>query len=515
LPTREWAARVEAVEKTYRTSTSRVRALKGVTATFPRAALSAVVGPSGSGKSSLLRLVSGIDRPTAGTIEIGSARLDRARERTLRRIRRGSVGYVFQRPSDNFVSYLTVGEHLRLAARSASRPWEVNMVRLLDDLGISHRIDHLPSELSGGEQQRAAFAQVLASGADVVVADEPTAELDDHSARGLLGRVRALVEDGFTFILATHDRGVMRLADDVLELDHGVVKPRRRPEAASGLGWSASARTRGGPGAAPPSSSATPVLEVRRVSRSYRRGEETVHAVENASLTLREGEVVGLIGRSGSGKTTLLSLISGWEPPDGGRIEWADGRPMKVYVPWKDLAVVPQRLGLMDSFTVRENVEYPARLGDVLDERRDTVDELLGALGLGELQHRYPSEISVGEQQRAALARALVLSPRLLLADEPTGHQDRATMERVFAAMRRAAEEGTSCLIATHDEEAASRLDRVISMADGRVRERDTEPTKEHRREEHDPADRAVSVPEESPPDDHERWRRPPSDAGA
>ncbi len=213
-------------------------------------------------------------------------------------------------------------------------------------------------------------------------------------------------------------------------------------------------------------------MELRGVSKFYPRGTEVVRAVQDASLTLHEGELVGLIGRSGSGKTTLLNIVGGWERPDEGHVVMVDVDPVESVPPWSDVSVVPQRLGLIDELTIRENIEYPARLSGQLEEVRWLADGLIDSLGLDGLQTRYPSETSVGEQQRAAIARALVLSPRLLLADEPSGHQDRGWADAVFEALRRASEEGTTCLTATHNEDIVRYLDRILSMSDGRIGER-------------------------------------------
>ena len=482
----EVAARCDDLVKTYRTASGEVRALKGLSAEVPAAALLAVVGPSGSGKSSLLRLIAGLDRPTSGTLVVEGTSVHDASARTLRRFRRATVGYLFQRPSDNFLPHLTVGEHLRLASGLTHRPPRLEQHELLSTLGIGDRIDHLPSELSGGEQQRAAIAEVLMGGASIVVADEPTAELDSVSAEHVMDTMVALARAGVTFVVATHDRSVMRRADDALELDHGVrrssdASPADASERAGASGFRPAPRGQGPPRDradrwAPPQTAPAPepelplVLEATGVSKAYRRGDEVVHALDGVGLALAPGELVGLVGRSGSGKTTLLNVIAGWERPDRGAIERFGRAGRAGAVPgWDELAVVPQKLGLFDELTVRENLEYPARLSGRLDELRGRVDELMDDLAIGHLAARYPKETSLGEQQRATVARALVLSPTLVLADEPTGHQDAVSERRVLEAFGRAAAEGASCLIATHNVTLAPRLDRVLEMADGRL----------------------------------------------
>ena len=211
-----------------------------------------------------------------------------------------------------------------------------------------------------------------------------------------------------------------------------------------------------------------PVLRLHGLSKSYRRGTELVTALSDAGLTMRPREMVGVVGRSGSGKTTLLNVIAGWEQPDRGNVA-LEGRVLEAMPPWSRLAMLPQRLGLIEELTIAENVEYPARLAGVLPARDALIHRLLEALGLDAVQHRFPRETSLGEQQRAALARALVLTPVIMLADEPTGHQDRGWMERMLDAVRRSADEGTACLLATHDDEVADFVDRVFTMTDGEL----------------------------------------------
>jgi putative ABC transport system ATP-binding protein len=223
------------------------------------------------------------------------------------------------------------------------------------------------------------------------------------------------------------------------------------------------------------------LVELRAVSKTYRRGPEEVHALRAVSFVLRPHEVVGLIGPSGSGKSTLLNILCGWERADGGSIGWdGDGRGVRlVDRPWQDLAVLPQRLGLIEELTIRENIELPARLapggGDTATgpsrrQLRERADALLVGFGLDGLAGRMPGEVSIGEQQRTAMARALLLSPKLLLADEPTGHQDEGWGRVVFRALRLAAREGTACLVATHNLEAIPFTDRVLGIRDGQVR---------------------------------------------
>jgi ABC-type lipoprotein export system ATPase subunit len=217
---------------------------------------------------------------------------------------------------------------------------------------------------------------------------------------------------------------------------------------------------------------AEPLLEARDLDKTYRRGAERVHALRGIDLALFPGELVALVGPSGSGKSSLLGVLAGWEPPDAGQLTWAaSGRGAPG---WTELATVPQALGLLDDLSVRENVALPVRLR--LGRHRATegrTEELLGLFGLAELADRSPWETSLGQQQRAAVARALVLTPQLVLADEPSAHQDAAWVHDVFAALRQVVHDrGAACLVATHDPDALRFADRVLHLADGELSER-------------------------------------------
>lgn len=227
----EAAAVCVGVVKIYWTATGEVHALKGIDAAFSRGAVTAVMGPSGSGKSSLLRILAALDRPTAGSVRVGETELGGLGRRELRRLRRRQTGYVFQRPADNLVSYLTVAEHVQVAARirGLDEGDAGGGGHLLQLLGLWERRDHLPRQLSGGEQQRLAFAQAVVGTPDLVVADEPTAELDSASARDLLDVVVALAREGFgAFVVSTHDPEVVAAADATLHLRHGALEAESR-----------------------------------------------------------------------------------------------------------------------------------------------------------------------------------------------------------------------------------------------------------------------------------------------
>ena len=209
--------------KEYVTATGTVRALKGVDAAFPAGRVTAVVGPSGSGKSSLLRILACVDRPTAGSVRVGDLDVAALGARGRRRVRRRQVGYVFQQPGDNLLPYLTAREQLDLAARLRGGRSAGEADRLLAALGLEHRAGHRPDQLSGGEQQRLAFAAAVIGGPALVVADEPTAELDSEAGERLMQAVLGLREQGTSLVLSSHDPVVTGAVDGILRLHDGEV----------------------------------------------------------------------------------------------------------------------------------------------------------------------------------------------------------------------------------------------------------------------------------------------------
>ena len=209
--------------KEYATASGTVRALKGVDAAFPAGRVTAVVGPSGSGKSSLLRILACVDRPTAGSVRVGGVDVAAMGARGRRRVRRELVGYVFQQPGENLLPYLTARGQLELAARLRGRERPGEADRLLAALGLEHRAGHRPEQLSGGEQQRLAFAAAVIGGPALVVADEPTAELDSEAGERLMQAVLGLRDQGTSLVVSAHDPVVTGAVDGIVRLHDGEV----------------------------------------------------------------------------------------------------------------------------------------------------------------------------------------------------------------------------------------------------------------------------------------------------
>ena len=214
----------------------------------------------------------------------------------------------------------------------------------------------------------------------------------------------------------------------------------------------------------------TAPIAVEGLTRRFRRGPETIVAVDNVTFELSPGELTVAAGPSGSGKTTVLSILAGMERADSGVIRTGDPLPAGVPIaklPWRQLSFVPQSLALLDELSVWDNINLPARL-DPSSAGRET-DELLEAFEIAHLAPRYPSQTSGGEQQRTAIARALRLSPFVVIADEPTGHQDRRRVDMVLGLLRQHAYAGNIVLISSHDSAVIDAADRVMTLADGRL----------------------------------------------
>ncbi|RBM09734.1 ABC transporter ATP-binding protein [Novacetimonas cocois] len=220
-------------------------------------------------------------------------------------------------------------------------------------------------------------------------------------------------------------------------------------------------------------------LHLEGVCRSYRSGEETLHVLKGADLVLRPGEIVALVAPSGTGKSTLLHLAGLLEYPDGGRvvIDGVDaGRlndTQRTEIRRDRIGFVYQFHHLLAEFTARENVILPQMIAGVSRRKAKTrADELLCAFGLEHRLDHLPGKLSGGEKQRVAIARALANRPRILLADEPTGNLDVQTSDTVFDALiAMVRDHGVAALIATHNMDLAVRMDRIVTLRDGKLHE--------------------------------------------
>ncbi len=475
----------------------RAVALQGLTMSVQPGEVVVVFGPSGSGKSTLLRILARLDMPSAGTVTVFGDDLRELRGRTLRDYRGRVLGYLDQHYSLALAPELTVRELVAqqpaLLGQERSRRLR-RADELLERVGLADRHEARPAELSGGEQQRVALAAAIAHGPRLLIADEPTGELDAANARSAYALIGELArEQRLTAIVVSHDPQAASIADRVVHIRDGRVSAEsaserghaeeivlarggwlRLPEEllrVSGIAARASARVEDGgivispasereqaPEDAAPRAEARPgavVAEVRALTKSY--GARRV--LDGVTASFRAACLTVVTGPSGSGKTTLLHALAGLGSPDAGEVAVL-GREPDEQLRRSEIALVAQDAHLIPFLTARENVEL------VLELRRADRAAAVAALesvGLGELVDERVSRLSTGERQRVALARAIAARPKLLLADEPTARLDEANARTIGALFARlAAETGAAIVCATHDP-------ALIDQADARL----------------------------------------------
>jgi ABC-type lipoprotein export system ATPase subunit len=501
----EHALRARELFHLYRAPHGDVAALRGLTFTVETGGTVAILGPSGSGKSTLLTLCAGFGSPSSGELEVLGVRFAGASARERTRVRRRSIGLVRQHYHLSLPRELTVEEIVAFPLRLLGRRAPGRVDRLLREAGLARRAGARPDELSGGEQQRVALCAALAKRPALLLADEPTGELDARSTAELVELLVGLAErDGTTVVVVTHDPDVAaatgrvvhvrdgRLAAEggsrpVLLVDEqGWLRLPRRLREDSGLGDRVRARATWGRvelvveepewRSRPPAPRLDPVekrsteVAVDRVTKRY--GATGTEVLDRLSFTFVPERLHVLAGSSGSGKTTLLNLLAGLDYPDEGEV-WVGGERVDALSPAQAalfrqrlLGYVSQHSTLVAFLTALENVELALALrGFAEDEARRRASRWLEFVELNDLAGRRADRLSGGEQRRVALARAFAPGPRVLLADEPTAHLDRITGRRVIALLGDAAHEaGITVIAASHDRDLAAAADTVLRL---------------------------------------------------
>ena len=503
------------VFRVYPSAEGGVAALQGLTLTVQHGELCVVLGPSGSGKSTLLRIVAGFDRPSAGSVSVAGVDVARLGAWEAGRFRSRAIGYADQHYWRALAGELTarelVGVQLGLGGEARVRR-EVRAGELLDRVGLADRADAHPRELSGGEQQRVALCAAVASRPQLLIADEPTGELDAATAREVLDLIAELSrEEGGTALVVSHDPASAERADRVVHVRDGRISDERiaggddgaivvgrggwlrLPEEllrSAGIDRHATARLRDESLVVEPSgarvyqtqapatqrASAQPsgvqgdcvyqtqAIEARGLTKRY--GATT--PFERLDATFAPGKLTVVTGPSGSGKTTLLHLLAGLEVPDEGDV-LVDGvslggldRAGRAELRRTRLAFVGQTFGLVPFLGARENAELGLELRGLGVEG---VEEVLAAVGLEEHAERPVGELSAGQRGRAALARALAVRPLALVADEPTARLDGANALALGALLADIARtSGTTVICATHDPLLIEQADAELSL---------------------------------------------------
>ncbi|MBN3509269.1 dipeptide ABC transporter ATP-binding protein [Mycolicibacterium nivoides] len=489
-----------------------VRAVERISFSVEPGQTAAIVGESGSGKSVSLLAATRLLGPQAevtGSVRFAGHDLLGLREKVLRRILGKDIGFVFQDPQSNLHPFKTIGhqidEVLRIHTRTGRGQRRRRVEELLDEVGIadpSGAFSSYPAEFSGGMRQRAMIAMAIALNPALLIADEPTTALDVSVQADILSLLKRLQrEHGTAILFVSHDLGVVHeIADTVTVVKDGRVVesgPRERiyeqpQEQYTRDLLSASLLHTVDTGhlarAVEPAGSAEPLLSVRGLRKSYptrsRRERRTV--VDALDFTIGPAEIVGLVGESGSGKSTVGRIVAGLQYADSGEITlsgarfptgFGDGVPALPPAARRDVQLVFQDpySSLNPRRTVARSLAEPLRAQRV-DEaaiaarvRRAADDAKLSR----SLLDRYPAELSGGQRQRAAIARALVLQPRLIVADEALSSLDVTTQSEIISLVRQLVrEQHTAFLFITHDLGVVSSIaHRVIVLGPDGVQE--------------------------------------------
>jgi ABC-type lipoprotein export system ATPase subunit len=469
-----------------------VAALQGLTLDVEEGEICVILGPSGSGKTTLMRVLAGFERPSAGSIAVTGLQLGALSQRRLADYRATTLGYADQHYWRALAGELTAEELVAVPLGLQGIPEQERRARaheLLERVGLRDRADAHPGELSGGEQQRIALCAALAHRPRLLIADEPTGELDELSAAAVYSLLAELSrEEGVTALVVSHDPRSAAIADRVIHIRDGRVSEERSGESAAVVigrgGWMripeealhdagivdrATVTTRDGVVELRPlgaSEATAPMLpdiegaagvlvELRGVTRRY--GQDI--ALDDLTTMFAPGRLSVVTGPSGSGKSTLLSLVSGLDLPDegevliGGRSMSGLDRDARARFRRDTVAFIGQSPGLSGFLTARENVELGLAIRGIegIDAHERAIDALV-AVGLAEHADRLADLLSAGQRERVAVARALAARTPVIIADEPTSRVDVAaalTLGGLFADI--AHEHGTTFICATHD----------------------------------------------------------------
>jgi ABC-type lipoprotein export system ATPase subunit len=503
------------VFRVYSTPEGDAAALQGLTLSVEEREVLVVLGPSGSGKSTLLRILSGLDRPSAGVVSVFGRDVGKLRGRRLAEYRSRLLGYVEQHYSRSLDPDLTARDLVALqlglaGAEGAAR--EKRAEELLERVGLADKRLSRPGELSGGEQQRIAVCAALAHRPKLLLADEPTGELDAVTAAlvyELLGELAR--EEGCTTVVVSHDVESTSIADRIVRVRDGRVSEEaaragdetlvvarggwlRIPEellARAGIGERARAELAGrgivvtsagpaasevdvgdSPAAPAPTVDGRVVAEVQGLQKSYGHGPQKRVVLAGLDASFVTGKLIAVTGPSGSGKTTLLNLLAGIAEADAGGVavfgrRMADlDREARAALRRDHVAVIGQDPGLTPFLSARENVELGLALrGMGADEAHERALEALGRVGLTERAEQRAARLSAGERQRVAIARAVAAGAGLLLADEPTARLDEANALAVGALFSKLAREfGAAVVVATHDPLVVEQADATLRL---------------------------------------------------
>jgi ABC-type lipoprotein export system ATPase subunit len=338
----------------YHPGDAEVRALRGASLKVEPGETVALLGPSGSGKSTLLACMAGLDEPDGGTVTLDGTRMTRRPEAERAALRARSIGFLAQ--AGNLFDHLTVAENvaLQMDLRGVREASAIGV--LLVRVGLAGRADALPSTLSGGERVRAGLAVALSGNPALLLADEPTAEVDGDTEGRILELLEERRRDGASAVIATHSLSLATWASRVLEIEDGRIREAAPPHVGSTLQDRTVSRerwVRSGP-----SSNEQLLIELSDASRSFGAGDQMLEAVAHVSCRVRACDRIAIMGPSGSGKSTLLNLLARLQEPTRGQASWPGLRADRTLRP-SQIGFVFQAPSLLPALTPIENVRLP------------------------------------------------------------------------------------------------------------------------------------------------------------
>jgi ABC-type lipoprotein export system ATPase subunit len=380
----------------------------------------------------------------------------------------------------------------------------VSKKRALELLELVEIVEHaykIPAHISGGQKQRVAIARALVNDPHLIIADEPTGNLDSVTAETIFQIFEKLVDQGKTIVMVTHDESFAPRFSRRLQIADGVVSSPS--ENGSGLAHEPALSKNAEPQHSPSAPSVVqaqssmdqatsrieviptpreqhqekPAIVLRNVEKVYENAAGKFVALKSINLQLNYGQFISIVGKSGCGKSTLLNMITGIDHPTAGEViignEHIYGMSESQRARWRgrNMGVVFQFFQLLPTLTLLENTMLPMDYGNRYPfyERPDRAMELLKMVGLEDQAHKLPTAVSSGQQQSAAIARALATDPSIILADEPTGNLDSRAADNVLNLFENLAKRGKTILIVTHDPSITQRTDQTIILSDGEI----------------------------------------------
>jgi ABC-type lipoprotein export system ATPase subunit len=362
-------------------------------------------------------------------------------------------------------------------------------LELLELVEIGEHAYKIPAHISGGQKQRVAIARALVNDPNLIIADEPTGNLDSVTAETIFQIFEKLVAQGKTIVMVTHDESFAPRFTRHLQIVDGVVTdPSENGTSAPGQKEAvidldrarAATHVSKSSAEADPASkeySDTPAIVLRNVDKIYESSAGKFQALKSIDLQLKYGQFISIVGKSGCGKSTLLNMITGIDHPTtgdvliGGKPIYTMSESQRALWRGKNLGVVFQFFQLLPTLSLLENTMLPMDYCNTYPfrERPQRAMELLKLVGLEDQAHKLPTAVSSGQQQGAAIARALANDPSIIVADEPTGNLDSRSADNVLNLFERLAKSGKTILIVTHDPSITQRTDQTIILSDGEI----------------------------------------------